>query len=77
METAILSTMMWTTWAFFPASSSRGSNICHSLHQVVNEDNEDMEYRVRQVVVIKVELTYTGPEIILCNRFGEFCYCCS
>ena len=20
---------------------------------------------------------FTGPEIILCNRFGEFCYCCS
>ena len=31
--------------------------------------------------VVRISLAthdhYTGPKINLCNRFGEFCYCCS
>ena len=32
---------------------------------------------IKQKACSVTHFSYTGPEIILCNRFGDICYCCS
>ena len=44
---------------------------------IVNQTQATTE-DVSRVALDQMDLmAHTGPEIILCNRFGDICYCCS
>ena len=69
------------------STNSKQKKLCNQANNLLTRQNDEPVWEVGSLLFIArnhkcdaqlkqdFEVGYTGPEIGLCNRFGDICYC--